>query len=305
MAPLATAMPPSAAAKPALRDHVQRLAGEIGERNVYRPPALAAAADYISATWRDQGYEVVPQRYDVSGVACANLEATRRGETRPNDILLIGAHYDTVLGSPGANDNGSGVAALLELSRLFSVATPALTVRFVAFVNEEAPFFATSRQGSMVYARQARRRGDDIRLMLSLETMGYFRDAPGSQHYAPLFRYFYPDRGNFLGFVSNFRSRTAMRRVAAIFRARSDFPLEHAATFSFVPGVSWSDHRSFWRFGYRAFMVTDTAFYRYPYYHSPADTPEKVCYDELAGATEGLYRALSAIAAQHAGAAID
>jgi hypothetical protein len=294
-----------AVAPAALRGHVQRLAGDIGERNVYQPWALEAAAGYIAATWRDQGYEVVPQRYEVSGVDCANLEATRRGGARPDRILLVGAHYDSVMGSPGANDNGSGVAALLELSRLFCAVDPALSVRFVAFVNEEPPFFATSRQGSVVYAKQARRRGDDIRLMLALETMGYYRDEPGSQHYPPLFRHFYPDRGNFLGFVSNFRSRRVMRRVAEVFRARSDFPLEHAATFSFIPGVNWSDHRSFWRRGYRAFMVTDTAFYRYPYYHSLADTPDKVCYDELARATEGLFRALSAIAGQEVGGAID
>lgn len=280
----------------ALRAHVERLAGEIGERNVFRPRALAAAADYIEAIWRAQGYEVAAQRYEVSGLACANLEVTRRGDTRPEEILLLGAHYDSVVGSPGANDNATGVAALLELARRFRALTPALTVRFVAFVNEESPFFATARQGSMVYAKEARARGDDIRLMLSLEMLGYYSDAPGSQQYPPLFRFFYPDRANFLGFVSNFRSRAVMRRVAGAFRAGSDFPLETSATFSFVPGVSWSDHRSFWRHGYRAVMVTDTAFYRYPHYHRATDTPDKVCYDELARVTEGLFRALSAVA---------
>jgi Zn-dependent M28 family amino/carboxypeptidase len=293
-----TSMPAGTVSAEALRRHVFQLANRIGERNLLRPAALTAAADYIAATWRGQGYQLASQHYQVSGVDCANLEITCPGGARPEQIIVIGAHYDTVPGSPGANDNGSGVAALLELSRLFRAASPALTVRFVAFVNEEPPHFATARQGSMVYARRARRRGDDIRVMLALETMGYFRDQPGSQHYPPLFRYFYPDRGNFLGFVSNLRSRAVMRQVAEIFRAGSDFPLEHAATFSFVPGVSWSDHRSFWRHGYRAFMVTDTAFYRYPYYHSPADTADKVCYDELAGATEGLYRALSVVARQ-------
>jgi Zn-dependent M28 family amino/carboxypeptidase len=279
----------------ALRAHVQALAGDIGERNVFRPRALAAAADYIEAAWRGQGYEVTPQVYEAHGVRCANLEVTRPGELRAEGILLVGAHYDSIMGGPGANDNGSGVAALLELSRLFAGLAPAMSVRFVAFVNEEPPFYMSGDQGSMVYARAARARGDDIRLMAALETIGCYRDGPGSQRYPPLFRLFYPDRGNFLAFVSDFRSRGLMRHVAAAFRARSDFPLEHVATFSLVPGVSWSDHRSFWLNGYRAFMVTDTAFYRYRYYHTAEDTPDKLSYGGLARATEGLYRAFAAI----------
>lgn len=278
---------------PEPRKHIQALAGQIGERHVLRPAALSDAADYITAAWRDQGYAVVAQIYDVSGIACANLEAIRHGTTQADRILLIGAHYDTVPGSPGANDNASGVAALLELSRLFAQVTPALTVRFVAFVNEEPPFFMTERQGSKIYATAARGRGDDIRVMLSLETVGYYSDLPGSQHYPPLFRLFYPSRGDFLAFVSNFRSLAVTRQLARSFSRQSDAPLEYAAAPSFIPGVSWSDHRSFWKCGYRAFMVTDTAFYRYPFYHSPEDTPDKLCYPALARNIQGLYLALA------------
>ncbi len=280
----------------ALRDHVQTLAGEIGERNVFRPRALDAGADYIEAAWRAQGYEVTSQAYETCGVHCRNLEVTRRGETRPDEILLLGAHYDTVPGGPGANDNGSGIAALLELSRLFAWQAPAMTVRFVAFVNEEPPFFMSGEQGSMVYARAARARGDDVRLMISLETIGCYRDEPGSQRYPPLFRLFYPSRGDFLAFVSDFRTRRLMRRVAGTFRACSDFPLEHVATFAAIPGVSWSDHRSFWLHGYRAFMVTDTAFYRYRHYHTAEDTPDKLNYPAFARAAEGLHRTFAALA---------
>ena len=215
---------------------------------------------------------------------------------RQREILLIGAHYDMVAGCPGANDNTSGVSALLELSRLFASVEPALTVRFVAFVNEEPPFFMTRQQGSMVYAEAARRRGDDIRLMASIETIGWYSSEPGSQSYPPLFNLFYPDHADFIGFVSNFRSRSAMRRLAAAFRANSDFPLETAATFSFVPGVSWSDHRSFWRQGYRAVMITDTAFYRYRHYHAPSDTPDKLAYPELTRITAGLFAAFAELA---------
>ena len=276
--------------------HVRELAGAIGERNVFRPQALRAAADYIEATWRAQGYAVHAQVYDAYGVSCANLEVSRPGGARPGAILLIGAHYDSVRGCPGANDNGSGVAAMLEISRHFAALAPALTVRFVAFVNEEPPSFLTGQQGSAVYARAARERGDDIRLMVSLETMGCYFDEPGSQRYPPLFRHFFPDRGNFLGLVSDFRSGRALRRMARTFRRHSDFPLEHVATFRWVPGVAWSDHLSFWRCGYQALMVTDTAFYRYRYYHTPEDTPDKVAYAPLGRATEGLCRCFADMA---------
>ena len=149
------------------------------------------------------------------------------------------------------------------------------------------------KQGSFVYAQDARRRGDDIRLMVSLETIGYYRDERGSQRYPALFGLFYPDKGNFIGFVSDFRPRRMMRRLVTSFRAGSEFPAEHIATFRWVPGVAWSDHLCFWRHGYRALMVTDTAFYRYPYYHSAKDTPEKVAFPQLARVTEGLFHALA------------
>jgi Zn-dependent M28 family amino/carboxypeptidase len=180
------------------------------------------------------------------------------------------------------------VGALLELSKHFSSHQPQRTLRFVAFVNEEMPFFRTGEMGSRVYVRAARARGDDIRAMLSLETIGYYSDAAGSQRYPPFFSWFYPERGNFIGLVSNFSSRALMRRVRDAFRAASDFPLEHVATFEWITGVDWSDHASFWAAGYPAIMVTDTALYRYPYYHSPDDTPDKVDYPRLARVTAGL-----------------
>ena len=279
-----------------IRTHVERLAGDIGERNVFVPEALQRAAQYIEEEWTRFGYAVDRIDYDVSGLRCANLAVSRNGGGRTSEILLLGAHYDSVVGSPGANDNASGVAALLEVSRLFQAIDSALTVRFVAFVNEEPPFFMTGRQGSMVYAKAARRRGDDIRLMASLETIGCYSDKPGSQKYPPLFELFYPDRGNFLGIVADFRSRKAMRLLGKAFRAHSDFPLQTVSTFRAIPGVSWSDHQSFWRQGYRAVMVTDTAPYRYRHYHAPTDTPDKLSYPELAQVTLALFDAFAALA---------
>jgi Zn-dependent M28 family amino/carboxypeptidase len=288
--PEARVIPPVEAAR--LRGHVTRLAGEIGERNVFLPEALNQARTYISSQWSEQGYTVVEQRYETKGVSCANLEVSLPGHAHPEHVILVGAHYDSVAGSPGANDNASGVAAMLELSRVLSGSAPAHSLRFVAFVNEEPPFFFWKQMGSMHYAQTARARGDDIALMLSLETLGCYSDEPGSQRYPPLFRFFFPDRGNFVAFVSNLKSRRAMHRTVAAFRAASDFPVEHVATFSWVPGVAWSDHLSFWREGYRALMVTDTAFYRYAHYHQPTDTPDRLDYDRLAWVVQGLAGAL-------------
>ena len=279
-----------------LQTHVERLAEDIGERNVFASEALQRAAVYIEDEWGTMGYDVERLEYDVSGIRCANLVTTRKGSARSSEILLLGAHYDSVIGSPGANDNASGVAALLEIARMFQAVEPVLTVRFVAFVNEEPPFFWTHKQGSMVYAEAARRRGDDIRLMASLETIGCYSDQPGSQSYPPLFRLFYPNRGNFIGIVSDFGSRPAMQRLAEAFRAQSDFPLQTVSTFRFIPGVSWSDHRSFWRHGYPAVMVTDTAFYRYRHYHAPTDTADKLAFPELAQVTLGLFEAFAVLA---------
>jgi Zn-dependent M28 family amino/carboxypeptidase len=275
-----------------LRRHVYVLSQEIGERNIHLPEALHAAEGYIAGCWRGQGYTVERQAYRVEGVRSANLEITCPGTSGCAGLILLGAHYDSVPGSPGADDNASGVAALLELSRLLKDDPAALAVRLVAFTNEEPPYFFTHRQGSMVYARRARERGDDIRLMLSLEMLGCYSDQPGSQRYPPLLRRFYPDRGDFIALVSNLRSRRQLRRFAAAFRAASDFPCEHAAIPAWVPGVAWSDHLSFWRHGYRALMVTDTAFYRYRWYHTGGDTPEKLDYPRLARVTAALHGAL-------------
>jgi hypothetical protein len=279
-----------------LKAHVIELAGKIGERNVFRPNALKSAEAYIARVWQQQGYGVGRQVYQAYGIESANLQVSIDGVWKPAEIILIGAHYDTEQGTPGADDNASGVAALLEISRWLAASRPARTIRFVAFVNEEMPFFLTGSMGSMVYAKAARERGDDIRMMISLEMLGYYKDSPGSQRYPPLFRFFYPDRGNFIAFVSDLGSRRVLLRTIKAFRAHSDFPAEYAATFASIPGVSWSDHSSFWKQGYSALMVTDTAFHRNPFYHSPGDTPDTLDYKSFARVVEGLAKAIARLA---------
>lgn len=273
-----------------------RLAGEIGERNVWRPAALHAAADYMREEWRRQGHAVTAQRYTAYEVPSENLEIALAGTARASEIIVVGAHYDSVRGSPGANDNASGVAALLEIGRTLKDAGLRRTVRLVAFVNEEPPFFFWGEMGSGVYAKAARRRGDDIRLMMSLEMLGAYSDQPGSQRYPPFLGWLYPDRANFIAFVSKIASRHVLKRTVAAFRSVSAFPSEYLVAPGIVPGVSWSDQLSFWREGYPAIMVTDTAFQRYPHYHTVQDTPDKIDYARMAQVVEGLAKAIVLLA---------
>jgi Zn-dependent M28 family amino/carboxypeptidase len=274
---------------------VQTLAGEIGERNLQHYAPLNAAADFIEGSFSRAGLKVRRDTYEVQGRACHNLEAEIRG-TRPQ-LVLIGAHYDSVFGSPGANDNASGVAALLALARRFAGKPTEQTLRFVAFVNEEPPYFQTEQMGSFVYAQRCKARGDQISAMISLETIGYFSDAPRSQVYpSPGLGLFYPTTGNFIGFVGNLPSRSLLRRVVALFRDEAKLPSEGAALPSFVPGVGWSDQWSFWQCGYPAIMVTDTAPFRYPHYHSATDTPDKLDYDRFALVVSGLEKTIAALA---------
>jgi hypothetical protein len=282
-----------------LRADVQKLAGEIGERNMWHYAQLNAAADFIENSFSRAGLQPGRDSYELQGQTCHNIEAQIHGRSQgaavasPPSIILIGAHYDSVLGSPGANDNGSGVAALLALARRFAGKTPEHTLRFVAFVNEEPPYFLLDEMGSNVYAGRCKARGDKISAMISLETIGYFSDAPHSQTYpSRVLGAFYPKVGNFIGFVSNVHSRTLLRRVISLFRKHAKIPSEGAALPSFVPGVSWSDQWSFWRHGYPGIMVTDTAPFRYPYYHSASDTPDKLDYDRFTLVVSGMEKVI-------------
>lgn len=280
-----------------LRRHVDEIAGRIGERNVWQFGALRRAQDYITAAFGAYGYNPVAQTFDVARLPVSNIEATLEGSSHPDEVLVIGAHYDTVGGCPGANDNATGIAAMIELARRFAGRPQARTVRFVAFANEEPPFFQTAQMGSVVYARTARARGDRITGMLALETMGYYSDAPGSQQYpVPEMAGLYPDVGNFIGFVSDDTSAGLLESAGEAFTEGTALPLQAAAMPAGLPGVGWSDHWSFWQVGYPALMVTDTAPWRYPWYHTADDTPDKIDFDRLAEVVRGLEYVVRALA---------
>jgi Peptidase family M28 len=272
---------------------VRVLGGEIGERNMAYYPQLIGTATFIEDSLGRAGLQPRRDSYELHGRACHNIEAEVRG-ARP-EILLIGAHYDSVLGSPGANDNGSGVAAMLALARRFAATQRTKTLRLVAFVNEEPPYFLIQQMGSFVYAGRCKTRGDQIYAMISLETIGYFSDAPHSQTYPLLgLSALYPTVGNFIGIVGNIPSRALLRRAIALFRQHARVPSEGAALPSFIPGVAWSDQWSFWQHGYRGIMITDTAPFRYPHYHSATDTPDKLDYDRFALVVSGIQKMIEA-----------
>ncbi len=269
-----------------LRRHVEAIGSR--EHNIFNFSELEAAAQYIERTLAGFGYRVEAQRFPAATGEVRNIVVEVVGAVQGAEIVLVGAHYDSVVGAPGANDNGSGVAAVLELARLLKDARPARTLRFVLFVNEEPPFFQTDAMGSRRYVWRARERGERFAAMFSIETIGYYSDRPGSQRYPFPLGLFYPSTGNFIAFVSNFASRGLLHEAIGAFRRHAAFPSEGVAAPSFIPGVDWSDHWSFWQAGWPAVMVTDTALYRYPHYHAPSDTPDKVDYVRLARVTTAL-----------------
>jgi hypothetical protein len=278
-----------------LRANVEMLGDQIGERNIDRYAKLQAAAEFIEDSFVRAGLQPHRDSYTLDNLVCHNIVAEIPGSSP--EIVLIGAHYDSVFGAPGANDNGSGVAATLALARRFSGRPMSRTLRFVAFVNEEPPFFQTPQMGSFVYASRCQQRGDKITAMISLETIGYFSDAPHSQTYpAKGLGIFYPTTGNFIGFVGNLHSRSLLRRALSVFREQEKLPSEGASLPAFIPGVSWSDQWSFWKHGYPAIMITDTAPFRYRPYHKPTDTPDKLDYDRFALVVSGMEKVIADLA---------
>lgn len=282
--------------KTALQQDVEKLSAEIGEHNYLYDKNLEAAANFLEASLTASGYKVQRQFYQVANQIFSNLEVEIKGKNRSNEIVIIGGHYDSVFGSPGANDNSTGAAAVLELARMFAGKTTSRTLRFVEFVNEEPPFFQTNDMGSMVYAKRCRQRGENVVAMLSLETIGYYSNELESQKYTFPINLFYPSVGNFIGFIGNPASGDLVRRAIASFRRHTKHPSEGVALPDKVPGVGWSDQWAFWQQGYPGIMVTDTAPFRYPYYHTMADTVDKVNYERLARVVAGLEKVVADLA---------
>ncbi len=296
--PLPPLTPSEIELKIRLERHVGMLAGEIGERNLWRYDSLNRAADYIDSVFRDAGYRPEVDEFTVQGRQVKNVWVQLPGWEAEKEIFVVGAHYDSVLGSPGANDNASGTAAVMEMARLMREGRPRRSIRFVAFVNEEPPFYLTEQMGSRVHAASVRRRGERVIGMFSIETIGFYSDEAGSQHYPAPFSLFYPGTANFIGFVGNLSSRDLVHRAVGSFRRHTRFPSEGVSAPGWLTGIGWSDHWSFWKEGYSAIMVTDTALFRYAPYHTAGDTPERLDYGRAARVVSGLARVVAELVDQ-------
>jgi len=281
-----------------LREHVSVLAGSIGTRSLERAENLEQARRYLAVQLQplltaESSLQFEDVGADGGHAKNVIFEVSGKDRTR---IVVVGAHYDSIDTGPGANDNGSGVAATLELAKRFAKIPAPSRVRFVFFVNEEPPYFKNAGMGSRVNADHSRSRNDPIVAMLSLETIGYYSERPDSQHYPFPIGLLYPSRGNFLGFVGDLGSRSLVRAAIGAFRKAEPFPSEGAALPATFPGIDWSDHWSFRQAHYPAIMLTDTALYRDPNYHRASDRPEQLNYDALARVTRGVEAVVRALA---------
>lgn len=273
-----------------LRDYVTTLSERVGERSAAQPEGLRAAQLFLESTFgpNNTGYVTRRQEFEAGGRTFANLEAVLPGKEWARETVVVGAHYDTAEGSPGADDNGSGVATLLLLAERFVGKPQKRTLRWVAFSNEEPPWFHTPGMGSVRYAAELKREGVEVVAMIALESLGYFRDEPGSQKYPEPLAKLYPDTANFLAVVGNLPNRRFVDYAHERLRETGLIPVEKGAFPEMVPGVGWSDHWAFWQEGYPAVMLTDTAPYRNPHYHRDTDRADTLDYRRMAAAAKAI-----------------
>lgn len=278
-----------------LRRDVQTIAGDIGERNVQRRyDAYMAAADYIEKMLEGAGLEPRRTAFDSRGKTVYNIVVDIQGAGAP---IVIGAHYDTVSESPGANDNTSAVAVGLELARMAAKAPPGIALQFVFYANEESPYFMTEECGSYRHAHECREERRALTGMICLETIGFYTTKTGVQEYPQGLEPYFPPEGDFIAFVGNGASEPFLEKLLTGFREAALLPSEALSIPAnlenlVVPDAWRSDHAAYWMTGYPAVMVTDTADFRYVHYHQPTDTPDQLCYEEMARLTLGLYGAL-------------
>lgn len=280
-----------------LRLHVDRLAGLVGARTLKKPKSITATIGYIEGQWSNMGYEIERESYDALGDEATNLIVEQIGGKKNDEIVVLGAHYDTVQTTPGADDNASAVAVLLEVSRLLNQHRGKRIARYVAFACEEPPYFNLDAMGSQHHARQSRLRGDKIVGMLCLEMVGYYRSEKGSQ-LIPLripkwLHPFFPKRGNFLAAVGNLSScRLCWNFRRGFKQGALGMPLFSICLPEKINEIRLSDNSSFWDQRYPALMLTDTSFLRNPNYHLESDTPDTLDYARMTEVTLGVAAAL-------------
>jgi Zn-dependent M28 family amino/carboxypeptidase len=277
-----------------LEAHVRKLI-ELGPRDESHIENLDRVAAYIKSELSQTGASVSEQPYRVQGKSYRNVIAQFGPESA--ERIIVGAHYDTAGPLPGADDNASGVAGLIELARLLGKQQLPLRVELVAFSLEEPPYFGTTGMGSSVHAVLLSQQNVGVRAMFSLEMIGYFSDAPGSQHFPiGVFQALYPSTGNYISVVGRLSDGLLVRRTKFAMRQAAPLPVYSINAPRFVPGIDFSDQLNYWHAGYGAVMITDTAFYRNLNYHTAHDTAEKLDYQRMAMVVEGVYAAVTELA---------
>lgn len=278
---------------------VRKLSTDFADRTFDNEARLEGAAAYLESQLAGLGLKVESQRFTAEGRPYRNL-VVKLGPDTP-EVMVVGAHYDVAGEQPGADDNASGVAGLLELARLLKGQSFRQRVDLVVYTNEEPPFFRTPHMGSAVHARSLVQSGKRASLMLSLECIGYFSDAPGSQeHPVRLLNAIYPTTGNFISLVGFYQDGDVARQVKAAMKSASDLPVYSINAPGFVVGIDFSDHLNYWNEGFVGMMVTDTAFYRNKAYHTPEDTADRLDYGRMAKVVDGV----RAVVVQHAASAV-
>jgi len=286
-------VPPVSPAR--LETHVRMLSETFFPRDVTHPDNLDRVAAYIRHEFEQAQGRVSEQPYTVAGRTYRNVLALFGPDTK--ERIVVGAHYDTAGRQPGADDNASGVAGLIELASLLREASLPLCVELVAFTLEEEPHLLSAPMGSAVHAASLRQQNIPVQVMFSLEMIGYFTDAPHSQRFPlPFLTTVYPSQGNFIAIVGNLSQGLVVRQIKHVMRSASSLPGYSLNAPRFVPGVDFSDHRNYWQVGYHAVMVTDTAFYRNPHYHTKQDTADTLDYGRMAMVVQGVYAAVLASA---------
>jgi hypothetical protein len=276
-----------------LRRDVNRLCSEFTPRSYRDHDNLARAAEWIEGELRSSGLRVEIQEYELREGVYRNVIGIRESEHSDASAMIIGAHYDAYGDFPGADDNASGVAVLLELVRTLPAKAPLARQYFVAFCTEEPPFFGSNDMGSFHFARELLERRVPVDLMIALDLVGRYSDQPGSQRFPlPGLGLLYPDRGNFVAVVGDLGSGATIRRVKRGMLATGAIAVESFRAPAALAGVRWSDHDSFRRLGQPAVLVTDTAFMRNEDYHTRNDTPDKLDYERMAGLVRALHGVL-------------
>lgn len=278
-----------------LRKDVDALSKNFHPRNSDNPENLNRCADYISTHFKEAGATVEMQEFIVDKITYKNVIA-RFGVGKPKKII-VGAHYDSCDDTPGADDNASGVAGLLELARLIGKDQPDIEIELVAYSLEEPPFFGGPQMGSVFHANSVAAEKEKIIGVIVLEMIGYFSDELGSQDYpAPVMKGYYPTRANYITVVSQWDQSEWIADLKAGMQGTTDLPVYSFRAPASLPGIDYSDHRNYWPHNIPAAMVTNTAFYRNKNYHRPGDTAERLDYHRMGKVVVGVYEAIKVLA---------